>query len=79
MWLDDGRIALVTDRAKGKQPAWCEGRDQSAAVLALPPGWERLVEGGAPASGAAARGAAGAAAGGAVLALARGGAPGDDE
>jgi hypothetical protein len=52
-------------------------------VLALPPGWERFVENGAPASGAAARGAggaaAGAAAGGAVLALARGGAPGDDE
>lgn len=39
-WLDDYRLLIVSDKAKSKQPYWCDQKDQSVHIFSFPPFWD---------------------------------------
>ena len=39
-WLDNYRLLVASDKAKAKQPFWCDAKDQSIHIFAMPPGWD---------------------------------------
>jgi hypothetical protein len=39
VWLGDGRLVVVSDRKKAKQPGRCAEKDQSIHVFKLPDGY----------------------------------------
>ena len=39
-WLDNYRLLVTSDKAKSSQPFWCDTKDQSIHIFALPPGWD---------------------------------------
>jgi len=39
-WLDNYRLLVSSDKAKSRQPFWCDAKDQSIHIFAMPPGWE---------------------------------------
>lgn len=39
-WLDDYRLLIVSDKAKSKQPYWCDQKDQSVHIFSFPPIWD---------------------------------------
>lgn len=36
-WIDADRVIVVSDKAKTKQPFWCDAKDQSVHIFAIPP------------------------------------------
>ncbi|GAB4821140.1 hypothetical protein N2152v2_008186 [Parachlorella kessleri] len=39
-WLDDYRLVVTSDKAKAKQPFYCDAKDQMVHIFAFPPGYE---------------------------------------
>lgn len=39
-WIDHYRIVVASDRAKATQPYWCDAKDQSVHLFAMPRTWD---------------------------------------
>lgn len=39
-WLDNQRLLITSDKAKSKQPFWCDAKDQSIHIFGMPPAWQ---------------------------------------
>lgn len=40
VWVDNYRIAIASDKAKARQPYWCDAKDQSIHLFAMPMNWD---------------------------------------
>jgi hypothetical protein len=39
-WIDHFRIVIASDKAKSNQPFWCDAKDQSIHLFAMPRAWD---------------------------------------
>lgn len=44
-WLDNYRLLVASDKAKSRQPFWCDAHDQAIHIFAFPPAWNPHASG----------------------------------